>query len=58
MARLESKLKKRIREMQETYSTNIFNSSCDNNWNDVKIWIEAKKVIDEIDKICSERKRY
>lgn len=58
MAKLESKLKKRIRALQEFYSTNIFNSSCDNDWNSVRVWIEAKKVCDEIDKICSERKRY
>lgn len=58
MAKLESNLKKKIRQMQEEYSDRIFNSSCDGNWNDVKIWIEAKKVCDVIDKICSDRKRY
>ena len=58
MAKLESKLKKKLREFQEEYSDRLFHSSCENNWNDVKIWLEAKKVVDEIDRICSQRKRY
>ena len=58
MAKLESNLKKKLNDLKEEYQDKAFNSACSEQFQNVRVYLEVTKVLDQIIELCQNRGRF
>lgn len=58
MPKLQSKLQEKLYFLLNDYNDKIFNASCKGEFQQVRCYLEIRKVLEEIIKVCQDRGRF